>query len=84
MANLLSSSNFVFLNDGSDTRISANPDHNSVPDLTFCSYWVSVRCTWQISEDALGSDHVPIIIDLLLDSVGTGELILHIPFDLRF
>jgi len=50
---------FRFLNDGSGTRISATPNYNSVPDLTVTNS-TRLDFSWQVGEDPLGSDHLPV------------------------
>lgn len=67
IANLLLSSDFICLNNDSVTRISVNVNLSSVPDLTLCSIELSGGCTWSTLDDAMGSDHIPIHIELSED-----------------
>lgn len=58
LANILTKSLMIYLNDGSPTRISANINFSSVPDLTLVSPALTGVCSWE----AMGSDHLPILI----------------------
>lgn len=64
LSNLIAKSTLVYLNDGSGTRISANSDHISAPDLTVTSSMMAEFCSWSVLEDPMGSDHFPICIEL--------------------
>ena len=58
-------SNLVLLNDGSITRIPDNPHHRPTAiDLSFISPSLFTNCSWETYLDALGSDHLPIVITL--------------------
>lgn len=63
-ADLLLISDFLCLNNDSITRISAHDDCQSVPDLTLCSTEIGDRFLWQTMDDSLGSDHIPILINM--------------------
>jgi len=56
-------SHFIILNDGSGTRISANANYVSCPDITLIKseLW---NFTWSVRDDPLGSDHLPIDINI--------------------
>lgn len=58
----LDDSNYVVLNDGSPTRLTAPNAPPSPVDLTFVSSDLYTVCSWKVSSDTLGSDHFPIII----------------------
>ena len=58
-------SNLVLLNDGRITRIPEVKGHKpSAIDLSLVSPNLADGCTWDIEDDTLGSDHLPIIINL--------------------
>ena len=53
--------NFIVLNDGSFTRIPDRSDQGQTAiDLTFASDGVG----WEVGEDSLSSDHLPIVINM--------------------
>ena len=53
--------NFIVLNDGSFTRIPDRSDQGQTAiDLTFASDGVG----WELGEDSLSSDHLPIVINM--------------------
>ncbi|KAF4527282.1 hypothetical protein B566_EDAN007003 [Ephemera danica] len=56
----------ILLNDGSFTRIGATNQHNSAIDLTFVSANAFTTSAWQVHQDSLGSDHLPIITKIKL------------------
>ena len=58
-------SSLCMLNDGRITRIPDVSTHKSTAiDLSLVSPDLAVNCTRYTKEDCLGSDHLPIIIDL--------------------
>ena len=58
-------SSLCMLNDGRITRIPDVSTHKSTAiDLSLVSPDLAVNCTRYTEEDCLGSDHLPIIIDL--------------------
>lgn len=57
-------SNLVFLNTGFPTRVSSNSDLVSVPDLTLASPDLSYLCFWFTLNEPLGSDYLPIQINI--------------------
>jgi len=63
LSRYLADSCFRFLNDGSGTRVSAAPNYNSVPDLTFTNS-SKLDFDWRVSGDPLGSDHLPVEMTL--------------------
>lgn len=54
--------NLCFLNDGSPTRFTPPHQRKSAVDLSLCSYSLASKCSWDILNDPLSSDHFPIII----------------------
>lgn len=68
----LSDSSLILLNDGSSTRISANPNHISVPDISIISSDLAGTIGWEVMDDARGSDHLP--ISLVLKTVNDMNL----------
>uniref|UniRef100_A0A6M2DNA1 Putative rna-directed dna polymerase from mobile element jockey-like isoform x2 n=1 Tax=Xenopsylla cheopis TaxID=163159 RepID=A0A6M2DNA1_XENCH len=54
----------VGLNDGNPTTIRRHDRKPSSIDLTFCSSNLTGSINWKISEEVLGSDHLPIIITM--------------------
>ena len=63
--NKILTSNLVILNDGRITRVPEVKGHRpSAIDLTFIAPKLADKCTWDIYDDSLGSDHYPIIIDI--------------------
>ena len=81
--NLIKSS-LTLLNDGSITRIpDRNNDSCSAIDLAFISASLSTKSYWSIQDDTLGSDHLPIIINIVNDFYQTVEKELEIGFDTK-
>lgn len=60
LADSLSGSSLIVLNDGSSTRISANQNHVSAPDVSIVTPDMAGLIKWEIMEDSRGSDHLPI------------------------
>nr|CAI5825125.1 unnamed protein product [Callosobruchus analis] len=56
--------NMVILNNGDATRIPRINEQKSAVDVTLVSAVFALKCNWQIIHDTLGSDHLPILIDL--------------------
>lgn len=48
----------------SATRISANANHVSVPDVSLISPTLAGLCSWDVLDDPIGNDHLPILSDL--------------------
>ena len=64
-------SNFIVLNDGSFTRIPDRPDQGQTAiDRTFASADIADGVGWEVGEDSLSSDHLPIVISMC----GTAEV----------
>jgi len=58
----LEQSHFIILNDGCRTRVSANANYVSCPDITLVKSGIW-NFTWSVKDDPLGSDHLPIDIN---------------------
>ena len=52
------------LNDGSPTLVSLPSERPSAPDISLCSAALLLDSTWCVLEDSLGSDHLPILIEV--------------------
>lgn len=64
---------FVILNNGSSTRVNL-PGHNkSVVDVSFCSPDIVTKLQWNVTSDTLGSDHYPILINYISDTIHETE-----------
>ncbi|XP_073952991.1 uncharacterized protein [Choristoneura fumiferana] len=52
--------NYICLNNGAHTRIRLADGQlqQSSPDVTFASTDISLKCTWMVSNESLGSDHL--------------------------
>ena len=58
-------SNLIILNDGDITRIPDRSDHRpSAIDISLMSPNLAILCSWNILDDCLGSDHLPISIEM--------------------
>lgn len=61
--NLMDKVDLCILNDGTITRIpDVNHHRPSAIDLSFCSSNLFLDCEWEVLDDPLGSDHLPISI----------------------
>lgn len=70
LSNHIIESSLVLLNDGSYTRIPERPnDSCTAIDLSLISASLAHQCQWSIQDDSLGSDHLPIIIDIFTDDL---------------
>jgi len=56
-------SSFIILNDGSDTRVSANINCTSCPDVTLVHSSL-FNFSWKMYDDPIGSAHLPIKISI--------------------
>ena len=54
----------VILNDGSITRLGTSTSCPSAIDLSICSNDLALDTIWKTIPDTMGSDHLPILIDL--------------------
>jgi hypothetical protein len=52
-----------FTGKGGNTRIPYVGQQPSALDLTLASTNVALKCSWNVLEDPLGSDHLPILIE---------------------
>jgi len=62
----LPQSPYIILNNGCGTRVSANINHISCPDITLFKPG-HLRCSWSVEEEPMGSDHLPIIINATIN-----------------
>ena len=61
----INDSNFIVLNDGSFMRILDQSDQGLMDtDLTFTSADIADGVGWEVGEDLLSSDHLPIVINM--------------------
>ena len=60
----IADSNLVCLNDGSFTRIGNIDQDDTAIDLTLTSPNTAINSTWEVCDDELGSDHIPIKISI--------------------
>jgi len=54
---------FFFLNNGHGTKISATTGYNSVLDISITNHR-NIKFEWNVGDDPMGSDHLPIVIHL--------------------
>jgi hypothetical protein len=84
---LISDSEFVVLNDGSPTRVDDRSGSMSHIDLAFASRSVAPKCSWSVTNNAMGSDHYPIRIGvnkrLVRDSASIPKWKLQKPENVR-
>ena len=66
----------VILNNGSSTRLERPRQQKSVVDISLCSSDIASKMTWTIGTDTLGSDHFPIVMNLLTNNFFMNEKIL--------
>ena len=62
IAEVITDSNLLLLNDGSPTRQNLYRHSTSAIDITLCSQNLVNKLTWIVSTDNIGSDHLPIHI----------------------
>ena len=61
----ITDSDFILLNDGSITRLPHRfGDNPSAIDLSLVTPGIGQQTTWQVLDDDLGSDHIPILISI--------------------
>ncbi|KAK9708750.1 Endonuclease-reverse transcriptase [Popillia japonica] len=63
---------YVFLNDGSATRINRPGQGISAIDITLCTASLASKATWKVLDDSFTSDHYPILITLQFNRVLKG------------
>ncbi|CAD6227394.1 GSCOCG00011987001-RA-CDS [Cotesia congregata] len=56
--------NLIILNDGSPTRNVNFDENKSAIYLTLVSDSIATLCSWKVAEDAMGSDHYPILLSI--------------------
>jgi len=54
---------YFIINNGCGSRVSANINYTSRPDITLVNSNQLV-CSWSVEEDPMGSDHLPIVISV--------------------
>lgn len=62
LVEMTNDNHLVLLNDGSATCYKFNPP--SVTDLTFTSDKLALHCSWQVTNDLLGSDHLVVLTEI--------------------
>ena len=73
IANFISSSDLVLLNDGSATRVDDGTGEVSSIDLSLFSSTLANKFSWGTYDDSLGSDHFPILITQTCDVSRTSS-----------
>lgn len=63
MTSLLSSS-YVYLNDGTPTRITLPNQDDSASDVTLATPNIYLDASWAVYYNALGSDHFPTVFNV--------------------
>lgn len=71
IADSIINSHFYTLNNGKHTRQDINKKTASAIDITCASPNIINKTNWEVLEDNLGSDHLPILIQIELDSTQT-------------
>ena len=75
-------SSLVLLNDGSFTRLPERAtDSSTAIDLSLVSSCLAPVCQWLLQDDTLGSDHLPIIIQIQSNDIKELEHDLEVGFD---
>lgn len=64
IADIITASPFLVINNGKNTRINSYNNTESAIDLTIVSQELISKCKWDVIEDTIGSDHKPILIKL--------------------
>lgn len=59
----------VTLNTGAFTRVACPPVGNSAIDLSVCSTYMALDCTWTVLDHTYGSDHLPILVNYNLVNI---------------
>jgi len=67
LRDFLERSCFIMLNNGSGTRVSASARYVSCPDITLVKPGIW-RFSWCVGDDPLGSDHLPIDINFVINN----------------
>lgn len=62
VSNIFDDFNLSILNTGEVTRIACPPSASSVLDLSLASSSIALNCTWELLDDPMGSDHLPIVL----------------------
>jgi endonuclease/exonuclease/phosphatase (EEP) superfamily protein YafD len=64
IANIATDRELVALNDGTPTRLDQARGSGSHIDVTFASSRLVSKCRWSVLNNAMGSDHNPILITI--------------------
>ena len=70
--NFLNATDYIALNSGCGTRFNIETGNVTALDLTFATASIAYKCDWYVHDDALGSDHFPVVT-----SVGVGCKLVH-------
>ncbi|MFI0416642.1 MAG: endonuclease/exonuclease/phosphatase family protein, partial [Candidatus Thiodiazotropha sp.] len=70
--NFLNATDYIALNSGCGTRLNTETGNVTALDLTFATASIAYKCDWHVHDDALGSDHFPVVT-----SVGVGCKLVH-------
>ena len=70
--NFLNATDYIALNSGCGTRLNIETGNVTALDLTFATASIAYKCDWHVHDDALGSDHFPVVT-----SVGVGCKLVH-------
>lgn len=68
---------YAVLNDGSNTRMNLFNNSESAIDISVVSLDLVNNCVWKILEDSIGSDHKPILIQILNNNTNPIQKIFH-------
>ena len=65
LINSLSNTDYVYLNDGTPTRVTQPTQSTSAPDVTLLPLHLYLHSYWEVYFDPFGSDHYPIITTIM-------------------
>ena len=65
--------NIFCINDTRHTCIGNRYQRNTIPDLTFVSENLMLDYTWEVIQDTLGSDHLPIILTIKNNNIQVNQ-----------
>lgn len=66
---------YIIVNNGSDTRVGRPGQKDSAVDITFCSPGIVCNLQWDVSDDTLGSDHLPILMSYEMKNFKSPKII---------
>lgn len=64
IADLITTSTFSILNNGNNTRLNLYNHTESALDITLASHDLASRSDWNLINETIGSDHIPILINI--------------------